>query len=143
MNLAVSTVRSQWSAFAGTLAALALGVGIVATMALVLGAAGAGGVHQSRSRFGAVPFVIRAEPSLVVRDRYGSLDMVPFPSQPAVPASAVARFTGAARPDRSFFAQVLGAQTGGLPALGHGWASAAVAPDRVGVRAPRPRARPG
>jgi len=131
MNLAVSTVRSQWSAFAGTLAALALGVGIVATMALVLNAASAGGVNQSPSRFGAVPFVIRADPSLVVRDRYGSLDSVPFPSQPAVPAAAVARFTGAARPDRSFFAEVLGVPTGGLPALGHGWSSAAFGPYRL------------
>ncbi|HXL96566.1 MAG TPA: ABC transporter permease [Streptosporangiaceae bacterium] len=131
LSLAVTAVRGRWHAFAGILAALALGVGIVATMALVLGAAGAGGVQQSPSRFGAVPFVITAEPSLVVRDRYGSLDKVPFPSQPAVPASAVARFTGAARPDRSFFAQVLGAQTGGLPALGHGWSSAAFAPYRL------------
>jgi putative ABC transport system permease protein len=131
LSLAVTTVRSRRYAFAGTLAALALGVGIVATMALVLGAASAGGVHQSPSRFGAVPFVIRAEPSLVVRDRYGSLDTVPFPSQPAVPASAVARFAGTARPDRSFFAQVLGTQAGGLPALGHGWSSAAFAPYRL------------
>src|SRR6202522_3591233 len=114
LSLAVTAVRGRWHAFAGTLAALALGVGIVATMALVLGAAGAGGVQQSPSRFGAVPFVITAEPSRVVRDAGGSLDKVPFPSQPAVPASRPARFPGPARPDRSHFAQVLRPQTGGL-----------------------------
>jgi putative ABC transport system permease protein len=126
LSAALATVRTRWAAFAGTFAALALGVSVIATMALVLAAASGGGAHQSPERFGSVPFVIQADPSLQVRDRYGSIDSVPLLAQPDVPASAIAQLPGAI-PDRSFYAQVQGVPAA-QPALGHGWSSAAFAP---------------
>jgi putative ABC transport system permease protein len=124
--LALATVRTRWAAFAGTFAALALGVSVIATMTLVLAAASGGNPHQRPERFAAVPYVIQVVPDLQVRDRYGSVDSVPLPAQPDVPASVVTQLPGVL-PDRSFYAQVQGV-TGAQPALGHGWSSAAFAP---------------
>jgi putative ABC transport system permease protein len=126
LTVALATVRTRWAAFASTFAALALGVSVIATMTLVLAAASGGNPHQRPERFAAVPYVIQVDPDLQVRDRYGSVDSVPLPAQPDVPASAISRLPGAI-PDRSFYAQVQGAPAG-QPALGHGWSSAAFAP---------------
>jgi len=134
LTVALSTLRTRWVAFAGTLAALALGVSVIATMALVLAAAGGGG-HQSPERFAAAPFVIQADPALRAHDADG-IDAVPLPQQPDVPASVIAQLPGAIA-DRSFYAQLVGgyAQLVGGPAtgptLGHGWSSAAFAPYRL------------
>ncbi|MGH3168661.1 MAG: ABC transporter permease, partial [Trebonia sp.] len=147
LTVALATVRTRWAAFAGTFAALVLGVSVIATMALVLAAASGGNPHQRPERFAAVPYVIRVVPDLQVRDRYGSVDSVPLPAQPDVPAPDIAQLPGAI-PDRSFYAQVQGASAAvhgnstsaapdaaqpaaaaaGQPALGHGWSSAAFAP---------------
>ena len=126
LTVALATLRTRWAAFAGTFAALALGVSVIAMMTLVLAAASAGNPHQSPERFAAAPFVIQVNPSLRVRDRTGSVDEVPLLAQPAVPATVVAALPGTI-PDRSFYAQVAGMPTG-QPALGHGWSSAAFAP---------------
>ena len=123
--VALATVRTRWAAFAGTFAALALGVSVIAAMTLVLAAASGGSAYQRPERFAAVPYVIQADPDLQVRDRYGSVDSVPLLAQPDVPASAITRLPGAI-PDRSFYAQVQGVPA--QPALGHGWSSAAFAP---------------
>jgi putative ABC transport system permease protein len=127
LTVAVATLRTRWVAFAGTLAALALGVSVIATMTLVLAAAGGGG-HRSPERFAAAPFVIAADPTLRVRDA-GGIDTVPLLEQPDVPASAVAQLPGAI-PDRSFYAQLAGVPAA-QPPLGHGWSSAAFAPYRL------------
>jgi putative ABC transport system permease protein len=130
LTIALATVRTRWGAFAGTFAALALGVSVIATMTLVLAAASGGNPHQRPERFAAVPYVIQADPDLQVRDRYGSLDSVPLLAQPDVPASVLARLSGVV-PDRSFYAQVLGvpaALAAAGAALGHGWSSAGFAP---------------
>jgi putative ABC transport system permease protein len=95
-------------------------------MTLVLAAASAGNPHQRPARFAAVPYVIQVNPSLQVRDRYGSADSVPLPAQPDVPASVITRLPGTIQ-DRSFYAQLQGVPAT-APALGHGWASAALAP---------------
>jgi putative ABC transport system permease protein len=126
LTVALATVRTRWAAFAGTFAALALGVSVIATMTLVLAAASGGNPHQRPERFAAVPYVIQVDPNLQVRGRYGSVDSVPLLAQPDVPASVIARLPGAV-PDRSFYAQVQGAPAV-QPALGHGWSSAAFAP---------------
>jgi putative ABC transport system permease protein len=126
LTVALATVRTRWAAFAGTFAALALGVSVIAMMTLVLAAASGGNPHQRPERFAAVPYVIQADPDLQVRDRYGSVDLVPLLAQPDVPASVLARLPGAI-PDRSFYAQVQGVPAA-WPALGHGWSSAAFAP---------------
>jgi len=90
LTVALATLRTRWVAFAGTLAALALGVSVIATMTLVLSAANGGGGHQSPERFAVAPFIIQADPALRVHDADG-VDTVPLLQQPDVPASAVAR----------------------------------------------------
>lgn len=132
LTIALSTLRTRWVAFAGTLAALALGVSVIATMTQVLAAADGGG-HRTPERFAAAPFVIRADPALRVHDR-GGVDSVPLLEQPDVPASAIARLPGAL-PDRSFYAQLEGVPAA-QPPLGHGWSSAAFAPYRLGSGRP-------
>src|SRR5690348_6237779 len=99
LTVALATVRTRWAAFAGTFAALALGVSVIAMMTLVLAAASAGNPHQRPERFTAARYVIQVDPSLRVRD--GWLDSVPLLAQPDVPASVIARLPGAT-PDRSF-----------------------------------------
>jgi len=126
LTVALATIRTRWPAFAGTFAALALGVSVIATMTLVLAAASGGNPHQRPERFAAVPYVIQVNPNLQVRDRYGAVDSVPLLAQPDVPASVVSQLPGALA-DRSFYAQVQGAPAA-QPALGHGWSSAAFAP---------------
>jgi putative ABC transport system permease protein len=126
LTVALATVRTRWAAFAGTFAALALGVSVIATMTLVLVAASGGNPHQRPERFAGVPYVIQFNPELTVRDRYGTLDSVPLQAQPDVPASVVAQLPGAIA-DRSFYAQVEG-RPATQAALGHGWSSAAFAP---------------
>jgi putative ABC transport system permease protein len=128
LTIALATLRTRWVAFAGTLAALALGVSVIATMALVLAAANGGGGHRSPERFAAARFVIAADQDLRVRDA-GGVDTVPLPEQPDVPASAVARLPDTAV-DRSFYAQLAGVPAA-QPPLGHGWSSAAFAPYRL------------
>ena len=95
LTAALATVRTRWAAFAGTFAALALGVSVIAMMALVLAAASGGTAHQRPERFAAAAFVIQVDPNLQVRDRNGSLDSVPLLAQPAVPASVIAQLPGA------------------------------------------------
>ncbi|MGH3261503.1 MAG: hypothetical protein ACRDNS_05860, partial [Trebonia sp.] len=130
LTIALATMRTRGGAFAGTFAALALGVSVIATMTLVVAAASGGNPHQRPERFAAVPYVIQVDPDLPVRDRHGSVDSVPLLAQPDVPASVVTRLPGAV-PDRSFYAQVQGAPAAlatARAALGHGWSSAAFAP---------------
>lgn len=126
LTVALATIRTRWPAFAGTFAALALGVSVIATMTLVLAAASGGNPHQRPERFAAVPYVIQVDPDLQVRDRYGSVDFVPLLAQPDVPAPVVTQLPGVLA-DRSFYAQVQGVPAA-EPALGHGWSSAAFAP---------------
>jgi putative ABC transport system permease protein len=126
LTVALATVRTRWAAFAGTFAALTLGVSVIAMMTLVLAAASGGNPHQLPERFAAVPYVIQVDPNLQVRDRYGSVDSVPLLAQTDVPAPVITRLPGAI-PDRSFYAQVQGVPAT-QPALGHGWSSAAFAP---------------
>ncbi len=126
LTVARATIRTRWAAFASTFAALALGVSVIATMTLVLAAASGGSAQQRPERFAAAPYVIQVDPNLPVRDRYGTVDSVPLPAQPDVPASVIARLPGATA-DRSFYAQVQGTPAA-QPALGHGWSSAAFAP---------------
>ena len=126
LTVALATVRTRWSTFAGTFAALALGVSVIATMTLVLASASAGNVHQRPERFAAARFVIQADPSMGVRDRYGTVESVPLLTQPDVSASVMTQLPRAI-PDRSFYAQLQGHPTS-EPPLGHGWSSAAFAP---------------
>ena len=126
LTAALATVRTRWAAFASTFAALALGVSVIAMMALVLAAASGGNAHQRPERFAAAAYVIQVDPNLQVRDRNGSLDSVPLLAQPAVPPRSSPSCPARSR-DRTFYAQVQGAPAA-QPALGHGWSSAGFAP---------------
>ncbi|MCO5969304.1 FtsX-like permease family protein [Actinoallomurus soli] len=123
LSVAAAGLRTRWASFAGPLAALALGVAVIATMALVLGAA-SDDPHRLPRRFAAAPVVVQADPNLRLRDRYGTPTAVPFAEQPALSAAVLARFPGAAL-DRTFPARLPG---GPADQVGHGWSSAAFAP---------------
>lgn len=123
VSVAVAGLRARWASLAGPLAALALGVAVIATMALVLGAA-SDDPHRLPRRFAAASAVVQADPNLRLRDRYGTPTAVPFAEQPALPAAIIARFPGAAL-DRTFPARLPG---GPSDQVGHGWSSAAFAP---------------
>ncbi|RFU42285.1 ABC transporter permease [Actinomadura logoneensis] len=123
LSVAAAGMRARWGAFAGPLAALALGVAVIATMALVLGAASSD-PHRLPQRFAAAPAVVQADPNLRLRDRYGTSTAVPFTEQPPLPSAVVARFPDAV-PDRSFAARLPG---GPSDQVGHGWSSAAFTP---------------
>ena len=56
LTVALSTMRTRWAAFASTFAALAVGVSVIATMTLVLGAASGG---NPRRRPGCHPELTR------------------------------------------------------------------------------------
>jgi putative ABC transport system permease protein len=136
LSVAAAGLRARWTSLAGPLAALTLGVAVIATMALVLGAA-SDDPHRLPRRFAAAPAVVQADPNLRLRDRYGTPTAVPFAEQPALPAAALAAFPGAAL-DRTFPARLPG---GPSDQVGHGWSSAAFAPYTLASgRAP---ARPG
>lgn len=125
LRIALATVRSKWAAFASTFAALALGVSVIATMAVVASAAAASTAYQRPERFAAARFVIQADPAMSVPGLGGS-DSVPFLQQPDVPVTALRQLPGTI-PDRSFYAQVLGTPAR-QPPLGHGWTSVMLAP---------------
>ncbi len=129
VTVALATLRTRWVAFAGTLAALALGVSVIATMTLVLAAANGGGGHQSPERFAAVPFVIEADPALRVHDADG----VGVGAAAAAARRSRVRRRTAARRDRrpQLLRSARGRRPPLQPALGHGWSSAAFAPYRL------------
>jgi putative ABC transport system permease protein len=81
LSIAWSTLRVRWVAFVGTLAALTLGVSIIASMGIVLVAAG-DNPHLEPLRYAAVPVVVRADPTLRVRNRYGEPTRSRWPSSP-------------------------------------------------------------
>ncbi|HKT05443.1 MAG TPA: ABC transporter permease, partial [Rugosimonospora sp.] len=135
LRLALATLRSHWVGFVGTLAALALGVAVIATMALVLTAASDGNPHREPVRFAAAPAVIRAKPAIHVTDRFGTPTDVSVAEQPELPASVVTGLAGAT-PDRTFYAMLPG---GPADQAGHGWSSAAFAPYQL-VAGHEPRA---
>ena len=108
LTAALATVRTRWAAFAGTFAALALGVSVIAMTALVLAAASGGTPDQRPERFAAAAYVIQVDPNLQVRDSIRLGHLVPLLAQPDVPAPVITQLPGAT-PDRSFYAQVQGA----------------------------------
>lgn len=132
LSLARAGVRSRLGAFAGAATVLTLAVAVFATLALVIAAADGDGPHRRPQRFAAAPVVVRADPSLHVRDRYGTDDAVPFPEQPALPRSVVERFPSAIA-DRTFPVRV-GGMAGDV--VGHPWSSAAFAPYRLAAGRP-------
>ena len=128
LTVALATLRTRWVAFAGTLAALALGVSVIATMTLVLAAANGGG--GTRARNGSRPRRSSSRPTrrcgcttptASTRCRCFSSRTFPRPLSrscpPRPPTAASTRSSRACPPTQ--------------PPLGHGWSSAAFAPYRL------------
>ncbi|MFJ1597724.1 ABC transporter permease [Streptomyces sp. NPDC088261] len=136
LSVALRTLRARWTTFIGSFVALALGVGLIATMGLAL-AASLDAPDRRPERFAAAPVVVRASDTLrvptPVGDRTKRLD---FP--PPLSAALVAKVAAVGRTieDRSFTVRAPGAAA---PAalVGHPWSTAAFAPYRLSTgRAP-------
>ncbi|MYV55835.1 FtsX-like permease family protein [Streptomyces sp. SID3212] len=130
LSVVVRTLRARWTTFVGSFVALALGVGLIATMGLAL-AASLDAPDRRPERFAAAPVVVRASDTLRVPTPSGvrtkGLD---FP--PPLSAALVAKVAAVGRTveDRSFAVRVSGAAA---PAalVGHPWSTAAFAPYRL------------
>lgn len=138
LNIALRTLRARWATFAGSFVALALGVGLIATMGLAL-AATIDAPHRAPERFAAAPVVVRGTDTLRVTTAHGvrekRLDR-PRPV-PAATAAALARL-GRTVQDRTFPVRADGAPAG---TVGHAWSAAAFTPYRL--TAGRAPATPG
>ncbi|NEA55726.1 ABC transporter permease [Streptomyces sp. SID13666] len=128
LNIALRTLRARWATFAGSFVALALGVGLIATMGLAL-AATLDAPHRAPERFAAAPVVVRGTDTLRVTTAHGvrekRLDR-PRPV-PAATAAALARL-GRTVQDRTFPVRADGAPAG---TVGHAWSAAAFTPYRL------------
>ncbi|NEA73189.1 ABC transporter permease [Streptomyces sp. SID13588] len=128
LNIALRTLRARWATFAGSFVALALGVGLIATMGLAL-AATLDAPHRAPERFAAAPVVVRGTDTLRVTTAHGvrekRLDR-PRPV-PAATAAVLARL-GRTVQDRTFPVRADGAPAG---TVGHAWSAAAFTPYRL------------
>ncbi|WP_418958346.1 FtsX-like permease family protein [Streptomyces tritici] len=70
LTVVLSGLRTRWSAFAGSFVALALGVGLVATMGLGL-ASSLDAPQRQPERFGTAPVVVRGQDTVTVDVRRG------------------------------------------------------------------------
>ncbi|MER6142104.1 ABC transporter permease [Streptomyces sparsogenes] len=143
LGLAVATVRARPVSFAGSFAALCLGVAMLTMSALIL-LAGDTGVP---GRYAGAPVLVRSAQSTGTDGVF--LERAPWSARQTRDLTrALSAVPGVRRavPDRSFYAQAVvdgepvGRQRKG-DRLGHGWSSAALGPYRLTAgRAPH---RPG
>ncbi|SNQ49167.1 conserved membrane hypothetical protein [Frankia canadensis] len=132
LSIALATLRARRVSFAGTFAALLVGVTLLSSVSIALtGAADPGG--HSPLRFAAAPTVLTPAASFPIRGD-GYTDRLSLDGRPALPDAALsaAREAGRVVEDRSFYAQLAGSRTSkGQPPLGHGWSAAAFTPYRL------------
>ncbi|WP_055587617.1 ABC transporter permease [Streptacidiphilus griseoplanus] len=135
LTVALATLRTRWTVFAGSFVALSLGVALLTAMGLALASTGDAPERQPQ-RFAAAPVVVRGADTLRVPTPAGvRVQRLVHPR--AVPARTFAalRRLGTVVEDRSFAVRVPGGP-GGL--VGHPWSTAAFAPYRLSSgRAPR------
>ncbi|MEU5107893.1 MULTISPECIES: hypothetical protein [unclassified Streptomyces] len=141
LGLALATVRARRTAFAGSFAALCLGVAVLTMSALIL-LSGDGGVP---GRYAGAPVLVRSAQGGTGPDGV-FLERAPWSAHRTKELTrALDALPGVRRavPDRSFSAQAV---SGGAPVgrqragdrLGHGWSAAALAPYRLTAgRAPQ------
>ncbi|MFI0734334.1 FtsX-like permease family protein [Streptomyces sp. NPDC021225] len=141
LGLALATVRARRTAFAGSFAALCLGVAVLTMSALIL-LSGNGGVP---GRYAGAPVLVRSAQGGTGPDGV-FLERAPWSAHRTKELTrALDALPGVRRavPDRSFSAQAV---SGGAPVgrqragdrLGHGWSAAALAPYRLTAgRAPQ------
>ncbi|MEV7323127.1 FtsX-like permease family protein [Streptomyces sp. NPDC093970] len=135
LSTTLRTLRTRWVTFAGSFVALALGVALIAVMALAL-ASSLNAPGRGPERFAAAPVVVRGQDTLRVPTPIGVRTQ--RLAQPrAVPAEAVAKLRGLGTvvADRSFSVRAEGGPHG---LVGHPWSTAAFAPYELHAgRAPR------
>ncbi|MER7790431.1 ABC transporter permease [Streptomyces sp. NPDC097640] len=141
LGLALATVRARRTAFAGSFAALCLGVAVLTMSALIL-LSGDGGVP---ARYAGAPVLVRSAQGGTGPDGV-FLERAPWSARQTEELTrALGALPGVRRavPDRSFSAQAV---VGGEPVgrqragerLGHGWSAAALTPYRLTAgRAPQ------
>ncbi|GAB2619636.1 ABC transporter permease [Streptomyces capparidis] len=114
-------LRARWTTFTGTFLALALGVGVIATMCLAL-AATFDAPRRGTERFAAAPVVVRGADEARVGER-----TVPLERAAAVPDEVLRQLAGTGRvvPDRTFPVRMDGLPRG---TVGHPWAAHAFTP---------------
>jgi len=124
LTLALATLRTRWTSFAGAFVALCLGTGIIAMMALAL-AAGVGTPHSGPQRFPLAQTVV------VPADPNGDPAELPAGLSPAVVARAAT--AGPVVADRTFTVHILSpySDNAAAPTVGHGWSVAAFTPYRL------------
>ncbi|MCM2420093.1 FtsX-like permease family protein [Streptomyces sp. RKAG293] len=138
LRIALRTLRTRWATFTGSFVALALGVGLIATMGLAL-AATVDAPHRAPERFAAAPVVVRGTDTLRVDTAHGVREKRLGHPRP-VPAATAAALTRLGRTvqDRTFPVRADGAPAG---TVGHAWSAAAFTPYRL--TAGRAPAAPG
>ncbi|GGN84861.1 ABC transporter permease [Actinoplanes lobatus] len=137
---ALRTLRDRWILFAGSFVALALGVGLVATNALVISAAVRfDPVLPGADRYTGVPILVHAEQELRLPSGNGPGEWIgEAPETRRIPAALTGRIAavpGVAQviADRWFTIQLLPAGvngSGGTP-VGRSWSGAALTPYRM------------
>ncbi|MGW5653245.1 FtsX-like permease family protein [Streptomyces humi] len=134
-SVALRTLRTRWTTFAGSFVALSLGVALIAVMGLAL-ASSLDAPDRGPERFAAAPVVVRGADRLRVSTPAG--ERVRQLAQPrAVPPGTVTelRKLGTVVEDRSFAVRARG---GPGDLVGHPWSVAAFAPYTLDAgRAPR------
>ncbi|MDG4865875.1 ABC transporter permease, partial [Streptomyces sp. T-3] len=134
LSIALRTLRTRWITFVGTFVALALGVGLIATMGLGL-ASTLNAPEQRPERFADAPLVVRGTDTLRVPTEHGEKSKQ-LDQPRAIPTQLVKSLAelGKTVADRSFPVRAPGGPEG---LVGHPWSTAAYAPYGIGAgRAP-------
>ncbi|MET9384002.1 FtsX-like permease family protein [Streptomyces sp. NPDC002928] len=136
VRLALATVRARAVSFAGAFVALALGVGVIATMILALWAVGTS-VKSGPQRYADAPAVVTEPVIYKLNDDDGDPREFPIVRPGDLPADTVTALakTGRTIEDRSFSARV---EDGPGGQVGHPWSTAALTPYKLAEgRAPQ------
>jgi putative ABC transport system permease protein len=126
-GLALAALRTRWVTVVGAFIALTLGVGMISTVALVLGGTMSADPRPPE-RYAAAPVVVVGEGELTV-DRGEEPATVRRDTPAPLPADLVSRLAavGPVVEDRTFYAQLTGADAG-ADQVGHPWSAAALTP---------------
>ncbi|MEU9300880.1 ABC transporter permease [Streptomyces sp. NPDC048269] len=125
LSLALRTLHTRWVTFVGSFTALALGVGLIATMGLGL-AATLEGPQRQPERFAQAPVVVKGNDTLRVPTEHGERTGKLAHPQPVAPETARRMAAlGPTTEDRSFPVRADG---GPKKLVGHPWSVAAFAP---------------
>lgn len=125
LSITLRTLRTRWATFVGSFVALALGVGLIATMGLAL-AATFDAPQREPERFALAPVVVKGNDVLSVATPIGERTQKlehPGPVAPELARKLAA--LGPATEDRSFPVR---AEGGPKDLVGHPWSVAAFAP---------------